>query len=954
MNIIASAPGGQVATNGNGHKINENPLPNTEAKAGPNASIGASGAQTKSGELIPKTFDGMGLFLREVMGEWWPNVIGTQVWVAGFPDIENNSGAGWFGYPDLSVLQSMYGDERVRDGGLDLYFCIAPIGPGEKRRSNAGAVAQPLLIVDDIGTKISRPKWDALIAMGCPEPTFRIETSPGNETWGWSADGNAAGNERAQDMALLRAWLVEKELTDEVMDVARYIRLPGGWNSKAKYRAAGEGIECSPLVSLVDWRPPSEFGRVDLDAIGAAVLGRADWRNAGLPTKAGAQAVLTSAQIAGSNRPRTADVLRPEPIMRLAAELGRTLTQVRAGVVECLCPNHAAHTSRVETGFAFLGDGLMHCNHGHCQGLSTSDFRDMLCQEYDEQAGVEGAGSHFLAVETFRDLGAFDDLAAVQAQADDMAARQAIASAARQEANGDGKTTKQPLQSRALDLLIQNQMQPFLDPKGTGVWMWISDCLFNIKSKTGSRKLRGWLSQRGIDLSGTAWANLTDTLEARAAAQPDREVSFRIGAGGTPNAPEVYVNLMDEAGRGVRVTGQGWSVVPVADLPVNLAHREGGLALHVPVRARDGLSFFDRLSPHVRLEPIGSLGNSRDEGVKQRGVLLTWFVSQFGNGAAPHLLSAGEQGSGKTTGARRLNGLTDPDAGAVLSRLPGDGAQVISQVAQQRNIILDNTSGLREDMADVLCVLSTGGAHVTRRLYTDNERSVTSAVCSVIFTSVLDSGITRRPDLLDRMLPLSMRPLSGRDRKSESELNAAWETDLPFLLADLFDLLAVGLKHVQKVRDAQRMGLLPPPPRFADAAQVAEAAAWHGLGWPPGLLTRTLNNLREDAANDQLAEDPIAVRLRTFLQSQPNSVWSGSYTDLQRALQCLEGPAWPARLSVRNGLPRITAPLRTLWGIETTDAGRTKHARIKRFQLLPGSPREGVGATEDNENSPEN
>lgn len=189
------------------------------------------------------------------------------------------------------------------------------------------------------------------------------------------------------------------------------------------------------------------------------------------------------------------------------------------------------------------------------------------------------------------------------------------------------------------------------------------------------------------------------------------------------------------------------------------------------------------------------------------------------------------------------------------------------------------------------------------------------------------------------MLTFAIPPLAKNQRKSESELDAAWAADLPNLLADMFDLLSIGLQRVGEIRQAQAMGLLPPPPRFADVAQVAEAAAWHGLGWPAGLLTRALNALRADAAEGQLADDPIACRLRTLVRGQPGGIWRGSYIDLERALYLVEGPAWDNRkIPLRTGLARVKGPMRNVWGIEGVAVGRTTHARIFEFRFLPDAP----------------
>jgi hypothetical protein len=514
-----------------------------------------------------------------------------------------------------------------------------------------------------------------------------------------------------------------------------------------------------------------------------------------------------------------------------------------------------------------------------------------------------------------------------------MAEAMAEASAARQAADGSSKRAKQPVHIQARELLAREGIEPFLDDLG-GVWLTLDGWLRGLRSQSGLRSLTGWLAERGLDVLGQSRGSLVETLEGVAAKRPPKTIYFRSANDGPPDAPVVFVNLMDAEGRAVRIDGAGWQVVAVKDLPLPLAHRDGGLPMRVPVRATDGVTFVTRLERHIPLAQVLQADDPHDEGVRQRAVLLTFLIGQFvRTGAVPHLTVLGEQGGGKSTTARRLNALTDPDAAAVLSRLPSDEAGIFAMCGQLSNFILDNSSTIRAEQADVLCVLSTGAMTSARTLYTNYARSLARALCSVIFTSVVDTGLTRRPDLLDRMLPLNTRPLPAEHRKGEAELNAAWEADLPFLLAGLFDLVSVGLNHVNAVRVGQRLKLLPPPPRFVDVAQVAEGAAWQGLGWPAGVLTQALNGLRQDAARDQLNDDPIAYRLRELLRTTPGGTWAASFEEIERALRQITGPTWPPGLSVKAGLPRVTGPMRTHWGIETNEY-RRKDARGREFRLL--------------------
>ena len=430
---------------------------------------------------------------------------------------------------------------------------------------------------------------------------------------------------------------------------------------------------------------------------------------------------------------------------------------------------------------------------------------------------------------------------------------------------------------------------------------------------------------------------LSDAFEAARAAgkHPAREVFFRAAYTGIPDAPVIFVNLMDGAGQGVRIDRDGWQIMDVKDMPVPLADRVGARPLPAPVRAADGLSFMDRLERHLPLVEVKDPKDPDDAGVRQRAVLLTWLMGQFirTQSGVPHLGLVGEQGSGKTTTARRLKDLTDPDADDSSG---GIGDDVLVTAGQSSNIVLDNSSGIKGDVADVLCRLATGGTGSKRVLYTDGDRKVFRVLCSVILTSVLDGGVTRRSDLLDRMLTLHTQPLPKGPRTPGAVLSAAWEEDRPALLADLLDLVVVGLRSVGIVQAGQIVGLVPHGGRFPDVELVAEGAACWGLGWSSGRLMHTLDAVKADEATGQLEDDPIAFRLRLFLEGEPGKTWAGAYGALESQLRYMPvasgSPEWPQGLKLKYALPRIKPVLREQWGIEVA-AHHTNTVSWQRFML---------------------
>ena len=75
-------------------------------------------------------------------------------------------------------------------------------------------------------------------------PTFRIRTSPGNETWGWKIDRevNPADLERMQQLVAIRDHMKHNGLTDPAtVDGPRYVRFFIGSNTKDAYQNPIDG-----------------------------------------------------------------------------------------------------------------------------------------------------------------------------------------------------------------------------------------------------------------------------------------------------------------------------------------------------------------------------------------------------------------------------------------------------------------------------------------------------------------------------------------------------------------------------------------------------------------------------------------------------------------------------------------------------------------------------------------
>nr|WIE92589.1 DUF5906 domain-containing protein [Mesorhizobium sp. WSM4875] len=261
--------------------------------------------------------------------------------------------------------------DAVFDPGWNNYFTIAPLRPEAKGRTLGAVERHVLIVADDVGTKVDALALAA--AMGAA-PTFKIETSPNNQTWGWKLDKpvDPADADGVQLLAAIRDHMKHHNLTDPgTADPVRLIRLYVGTNTKEAYQNPFDGS--FPSCGLVEWNPTNT---VDLEALGERLLGPDFW------TIARSGNFLAMTQVRDGSG--TADF--SDPLVKLAAEIGMNPRRGSgAGKVDANCPNMAAHSQRPESGFAFLGDGIVKCQHGECGHLTVKDMHGLMYKEYERQ-----------------------------------------------------------------------------------------------------------------------------------------------------------------------------------------------------------------------------------------------------------------------------------------------------------------------------------------------------------------------------------------------------------------------------------------------------------------------------------------------------------------------------------------------------------------------------------------
>ena len=340
----------------------------------------------------------------------------------------------------------------------------------------------------------------------------------------------------------------------------------------------------------------------------------------------------------------------------------------------------------------------------------------------------------------------------------------------------------------------------------------------------------GYMTDQPEPPSSWAIRRVVGMLEARARFTTGiPEVFVRVGQDGDGDGDSAYfLDLGDPSGRAVAIRDQGWSVV---DRPGVHFRRPEGL-LPLPLPARDGS--IDLLRPYVNLtEPDFRL-------------MIAWLTAALRPvGPYPILVLNGEQASGKSTLARILRLLIDPQACPVLA-LPSSTENLMATAVNGWLLVYENISTIPDWLSDCVCQLAFGGGFASRTLFTNDERSVIYAQRPVILVGIDDFVV--RGDLRDRSVFLHLPAIPATSRRTERTFWPAFRADYPRILGGVLDAIVGGLRELPSV-DLKEL------PRMADYAEWGEATG-RGLGW--GAEHVPVNLQRQPQGSDRGAARRLA------------------------------------------------------------------------------------------------
>jgi hypothetical protein len=353
----------------------------------------------------------------------------------------------------------------------------------------------------------------------------------------------------------------------------------------------------------------------------------------------------------------------------------------------------------------------------------------------------------------------------------------------------------------------------------------------------------------------------------------------------------IYLDLGDTEWQAIRIDAFCWEVVE--DPPVRFRRPKGMLPLPMP-------------RPEGSIELLRPFVNVTDDCWP---LVKAWAVAALRpRGPFPVAGIHGEQGSAKSTTARILRQLIDPNQ-APLRSPPKSDHDLLITANNSWAIVFDNLSRIPQWLSDGLCRLSTGGGFATRKLFEDDEETIFNAQRPIVLTGITE--VATSGDLIDRSLIMMLPTI--RERRPEAEFWDEFAQYHALILGALLNGVSNGLANMPTV---ELSGL----PRMADFAQWAVATEVALESAPGTFMSCYASN--QNAANDLVLEASlIAKPLLDLLAADLE--WQGTATDLlntlarrvqESVLRQREWPSGPKSLS--DHLMRIAPNLRAAgWNV---------------------------------------
>lgn len=364
-----------------------------------------------------------------------------------------------------------------------------------------------------------------------------------------------------------------------------------------------------------------------------------------------------------------------------------------------------------------------------------------------------------------------------------------------------------------------------------------------IRSEAFQRRLKIDLFQRTGKAPSTAYLELmVDLIADRAEHSAVRRIHKRVAQDGA----DIIIDLGDESGQRLRVSGDGWRVEP-GDEHVLFRRIDSYGSIEVPEHVDDAQVAWQWLQPLLARVPKHAHIN-----------LVAWLVTTAVHDADyPLMLCLGPEGSAKTAVAQHLASVFDPPQGLVPTVSPDTPKDIIAGAQRRHVCVLDNApTHLGRGVEDVLCQISTG-AQIDVRAYFTNFDVASAELHNPLVVTAISHPFKQR-DTRNRTVTIEIEALrDGFKRRTDAA------DEIEHRMGQIRGAVLYFLSGYLRRRDAI-LASEKIPHRMVDWCVAGEAII-RELGAEPGRFLVQVEGLQRADAREYLEGDLAGATLMAVL-----------------------------------------------------------------------------------------
>jgi len=256
-----------------------------------------------------------------------------------------------------------------------------------------------------------------------------------------------------------------------------------------------------------------------------------------------------------------------------------------------------------------------------------------------------------------------------------------------------------------------------------------------------------------------------------------------------PTEDGFYIDMANDNWQAIKVTAQGWEIVDFPPILFKRYQHQKPLTVPKKLAKEELKAAVEKLFDFININPA-----DKDTRLSFICSIISYFIPSIPH---PMIVAYGAQGSAKTYCFKLVKRIIDPSSLETLDIATID-KEVVQQLDHHWLVPYDNLTSLPTWASNLLCRAVTGAGISKRELYSDDDDIIYNFKRCVMLNGI--NPAARKGDLLNRSILTELEPIPVEKRKTEREVDAAFNEALPTILGGFLGILAEAIKNYKPIK----------------------------------------------------------------------------------------------------------------------------------------------------------